>query len=128
MGDLAAVLMPFRTSQSLLRQCHRPFVFARPAATSTTSSKRELPLTNSVRKLDASDRDGRVRERLEPGHRCAASLDRAVVLLNEVVEVLVRPHLNVPPTRMLASQQPQRTMARHVSVERYFARHTWECR
>ena len=40
--------------------------------------------------LDAGDRDGCVRERLEPSHIDAASLDRAVVLLDEVVEILVR--------------------------------------
>jgi hypothetical protein len=40
--------------------------------------------------LNAGDRDGSVRERLEPGHRRAASLDSAVVLLDEVIQVLVR--------------------------------------
>ena len=35
--------------------------------------------------LDAGDRDGRVRERLEPGHRRAASLDRAMVVSNDTI-------------------------------------------
>jgi hypothetical protein len=61
-----------------------------------------------MRQLDASDCDGRVLERLEPGHRFAASLDRAMVLLNEVIQILVRPHFNIAPARVLTSQQPQR--------------------
>ena len=72
--------------------------------------------------LDAGDRNGRVGERLESGHRRAASLDGPVVLLDEVVEILVRANLHVPPARVLTSQKPQRATTRDVSVECHFAR------
>jgi hypothetical protein len=90
--------------------------------------RKRIALANSVSELDAGECDRRVGERLEPGHRRAAPLDRAVVLLNELVEVLVRPHFHVPPARMLAPQQPESTAARHVSVERQLARHARQCR
>ena len=57
-------------------------------------------------------------------NRRAASLDGAVVLLDEVVQILVRPNLHVAPARVFASQQPQRASTRHVAVERHFAGHT----
>jgi hypothetical protein len=41
-----------------------------------------------MRKLDAGDRNDRVRKRLEPGHRRAPPIDRAVVLFDEIVEIL----------------------------------------
>src|ERR1035438_10141500 len=46
------------------------------------------PLANSMRQFDASNCDGRVRERFEPSHRRTASLDRPMILLNDVVEML----------------------------------------
>ena len=54
----------------------------------TAAAKRELPLANSMRQFDASNFDGRVRERFEPSHRRTASLDRPMILLNDVVEML----------------------------------------
>jgi hypothetical protein len=67
--------MPYVFRPSLLWECHRPFVLPRPATAPTSTTERELSLANAVGQLDASDRDRRVRERLEPGHRRAASLD-----------------------------------------------------
>src|ERR1700730_5109544 len=111
----------------VLCECLCPFRLARPATTSTATAKRELSLANAMRELDAGKRDGRVRERFESSHRRAASLDGAVVLLNEVVQILIRPNLHVAPARMLASQQPQRASTRQMAVERHFARHTRKC-
>jgi hypothetical protein len=51
-----------------------------------------------------------------------------VVLLDEVIEVLVRPHRDVAPARVLAPQQPQRTPARDVAVKRHLTRHARERR
>lgn len=45
-----------------------------------------------------------------------------MVLLDDVV-VSARSHSYVPPARMFAPQQPQRSSTRHVTVERDFARH-----
>ena len=43
-----------------------------------------------MREFDTAKRDGRVRKRLEPGHQRAAPLDCAVVLLDDIVEILRR--------------------------------------
>src|ERR1022692_4514872 len=104
-----------------LCECHRPFGLPRPITAPTAAAKRELPLANSMDKLDAGDRDGCVRERLEPSHRRTASLDGSMILLDDVVQVLARAHFDVAPTRMFTPQQPQRAPARHVAVERHFA-------
>jgi len=72
--------------------------------------------------------DGRIRERLEPSHRCATPLDRAAVLLDQIVEVLVRAHLDVPPARVFTSQQPQCAPTRHMTVESHFAWDAWSVR
>jgi hypothetical protein len=50
----------------------------------------------------ADDRGGRVGERLETGHRRTAPLDRAIILLNDVVGGCAN---DVPPTGMLSGQQ-----------------------
>jgi Domain of unknown function (DUF3387) len=86
------------------------------------TAKGELPLANAMSQLDSGDRDGRVGEGLEPSHRRTAALDGSVILLDDVVEVLASPDLDVAPTRVLATQQPQRAPARHVAIERHFAR------
>jgi len=118
----------FRSSRPLLCECRRPFVLPRPAAASTATSKRELSLANAMCQLNSGNGDGRIRERFEPSHRCATPLDRAVVLLDQVVEVLVRAHLDVPPARVFTSQQPQCAPTRHMTVESHFAWDAWSVR
>src|ERR1022692_217800 len=113
----------FLASISFLCESHRPFCLSRPATASTTAAKRELPLANPMGQLNTSDRDGRVLERFESGHRRTAPLDGSMILLDEVVEILAGAHFDVTPARMLSAQQPQRTTARHMTVERHFARH-----
>ncbi len=53
--------------------------------------------------LDSGNRDRSVGERLESVHRRSAALDRAVILLNDIVEVLAGPCLHVLPLRILPS-------------------------
>jgi hypothetical protein len=45
--------------------------------------------------LDSGNRNRSVGERLESLHRRAAALDRAVILLNDIIEVLAAPYLHV---------------------------------
>jgi len=73
-------------------------------------------------KLDAGQRNGRTPERLEASHRGASAFDRSMILLNEIVEVLVRPHLNVLPLRILPPQKSQGQVALLEAIERYLAR------
>jgi hypothetical protein len=111
--------------QGLCERCS-PFILPRPASTPSATPERELSLANAMREFDAGNRDGRVREGLEASHRGAPPLDGAVVLLDDVVKIPVRAHLHIPPARMLTPQQPQRAVARHVTIERHLARHPWQ--
>ena len=104
------------------RESHRPFGFPRPATATTATPKRELLLANTVGEFDAGERNGRIVERLEASHRGAVPLDRAVVLLDDVVEILVRVNFDVSPTRTFALQQPQRSPTRHVAIQCHLAR------
>jgi hypothetical protein len=59
----------------------------RRSTLNTKAAQVELPLTDAVHQLNASDRDRRVAELLEPQHHSNALLDAAVALLNQVIEV-----------------------------------------
>ena len=78
---------------------------------------------DTMGKLNARDRDSGIHKRLESSHRRAASLDHPMILLDDVVQVLAVSDLDVCPAPMLPAQQPQRSMARYVSIERDLARH-----
>jgi hypothetical protein len=69
-----------------------------------------------------SNGDGRIVERLETGHRGAAPFDRAMVLLNYIVEVPAAPDLDIQPPRIFPSKQSQGSMTRHMAVQRHLAR------
>jgi hypothetical protein len=73
-------------------------------------------------KLDSGQCNGRTPERLEASHRGASAFDRSMILLNEIVEVLATPHLNILPLRILPPQKPKGHMALHVAIERDLAR------
>src|SRR5271169_1698154 len=81
MRDILAEMMSSCSSTPALCECHRPFVLARPTTAAPATPERELSLANTVGELDAGNRDRRVLERLEPRHRCTASLDRPMILL-----------------------------------------------
>ena len=118
------MLRSFVFRDPLLCECHRPFRLPRPAAAPTATAKRELSLANAMGEFDASDRDRRVCERLEPSHRRTPALDGAVILFDHVVEILVRANLDVPPARVLSSQQPQCASTRHMTIKGHFSRYT----
>ena len=61
---------------------------------------------------------------LEPEHRPAPSLDRSVILLDDVVEILARSNMHAPPCGMLSAKQPESTMARPVAIEGHLLRRT----
>src|SRR5688572_19519647 len=75
-----------------------------------------------MRQLDASERYRCIAERFEAQHGSAAAFDRAMILLNDVVQVGTLPDQNVLPPRILTAQKPQRLMTRRVPVERNLAR------
>src|ERR1035438_1205858 len=96
----------FRSPRPLLYECHRPFVLPGPATASTATSKRELSLANAMCQLNSGNGDGRIRERLEPSHRRTASLDRPMILLDDVVQILAGPPPDVPPARVPSAHRP----------------------
>jgi len=65
---------------------------------------------NPVRQLDARERCRRVAERFEAQYGSAAAFDRAMILLNNVVEVGTPPNENILPPRISPAQEPQRLM------------------
>ncbi len=75
-----------------------------------------------MRQLDAGERYRRVAERLEAQHLSAAAFDRAMILLNDVVQVAAVPDENILPPRILPAQKPQRLMTWRVPVKRDLAR------
>lgn len=91
-------------------------------------SERELPLANAMRKLDTRQRDGRGSKRLKARHGSAAAFDRAMVLLDDVVEIAATPDDDASPPCIFLAQQTQRSVARDIAIEVYFARPSWQVR
>ena len=60
---------------------------------------------NAVRQLDSGNGYGRIAERLKAGHGGTSPFDRAMVLLNNIVEVLAGSYFDVPPLRIFPSKQ-----------------------
>jgi hypothetical protein len=88
------------------------------------SAGRELALANPMRKLNASDCHRCGLDGLEPEHWRTPSLDRSVILFDDVVEVLAGSNMHALPCWMLAAKQPESAMARPVAIERYLLRRT----
>lgn len=105
---------------------HGPIPRGLHGVTSPTSSvaERELSLSNSMSKFDAGESNLRRAERLQPMHGSAPSLNRPVILLDDVIQVPVRSHHDVAPARVFAPQAPQGTSARPVSIDRHLPGHT----
>ena len=74
--------------------------------------------------LDSSDGGCGVLELLEPQHRPGTRLDVAVILLNDIVEILARGDLDGPERSMLGAELANGPMGSLISVERDGARHT----
>ena len=74
-----------------------------------------------MRELDPAQCNRCASERLKAAHRGASAFDSAMVLLNQVIEVLAAPHLDELPPRVLPPQKPQRQVTLLVTIERYLA-------
>jgi hypothetical protein len=73
-------------------------------------------------KLDARQSNGRAPERLEASHRGTSAFDRSMILLDQIVEVLATPYLNVLPLRILPPQKSKGQVALLKAIDRYLAR------
>jgi len=78
----------------VLREHSIPDFFQRPEIPISTTPERESFLADRMRKLDAGQRNGRCPEELEASDRGTPSLDRSMILLDQIVEVLAAPDLN----------------------------------
>ena len=70
-----------------------------------------------MRQLEPGERGRGAGERLESLRRSPTRFDDAMILFNEVVKVLARSDLHVPPLHALVAQQPQGTAAGNVLIE-----------
>ncbi len=71
--------------------------------------------------LDSAQRDRCAVERLEASHSRAPALDSAMILLNQIIQVLAAPHLNELPFRVLTAKKSKGQVALLVAIERYLA-------
>ena len=92
------------------------------AKTASTASAVELPLADPVSQLEAGERRRRGEERFETLQGPTPRFDAAMVLLDDVVQVLVRANAHIAPLQMLPSKPPQCGATRHVTIERDGAR------
>jgi hypothetical protein len=53
--------------------------------------------------FNAGQRNGRVSKGLETHHGSASAFDRAMVLLNNIVEIAAAPHLHELPLRIFSA-------------------------
>src|SRR3974390_2637381 len=88
----------------------------------------ELALADPMRQLNSRQRDGGGPKRLQPKHRRAASLDRAVILLDDVIKIAARAHLDGLPARILLGEQPQPPMGCRAAIEIDLLRPPRTCR
>jgi len=77
-----------------------------------------------MRKLDARDCHRCGLHGLEPEHRHTSSLDRSVILLDDVVEVLAGSNMHTTLSGMLSPKQPEGAMARPMTIEGHLLRRT----
>jgi len=86
------------------------------AASSESAS--ELALSDPMHEFDAGDRRRGSSKVLEAEHRTEPQLDRSVILLNQIVDVLGRPDLALISLRMFAESLLGRAMRSLIAVER----------
>ena len=77
----------------------------------------ELALADAVSELDAREGHRGGREGFQPEHRSRALLDRAVILLDDGIEVAAGSHRHVLPARIFLPEQAQAEMGGGISVE-----------
>ena len=79
--------------------------------------KVELPFADSMGQFEAGKRRGGGDKRFEALQWTTPCLDPAVVLLDDIVEVLTGAHAHIPPLHVLSPQLPQCGAARHVTIQ-----------
>jgi hypothetical protein len=95
-----------------------------------TGSKLELTLANSMHEFQPSQSDGCRPMGLEAQHGAASSLDRPMILLYDIVQVLALAYQDVFPPTILSTKSAQTQMTGFVAIQRNFPRPSWcaECK
>ena len=88
------------------------------AKTASTASEVELRLADPVSQFEAGEHRRRGEERFETFPGPTPRFDVAMVLFDDVVQVLVRAHAHIAPLQMLPSKPPLCGVTRHVTIER----------
>ena len=91
----------------------------------TAQAERELAFANTMRELLARELSGGSAKGLHGQHWRTTSLDRAMVLLDNVVEILATADLNGLPVGILLTQHAQRPVTCCVAVEIQLSRPPW---
>src|SRR6202044_2279410 len=102
-----------------------PCVLERRKLVRTARAECELAFANTMRELHARERRGGCAKGLHGQHWRTTSLDRAMVLLDDVVEIPTTANLDRPPARILLTQHAQRPVTCCVAVEIQPSRPPW---
>ena len=81
----------------MARQCPCPETLKRREPARAITSEGELALANAMREFHTRERNGGRAKGLEGKHRCAAALDRSMVLFDDVVEIPATANHDGPP-------------------------------
>jgi hypothetical protein len=84
-----------------------------------------LAFANTMRELHADERSGGCAKGLHGQHWRTTSLDRSMVLLDDVVEIPAAADLDGLPVGILLTQHPQRPVTGCVAVEIELSRPPW---
>jgi hypothetical protein len=84
-----------------------------------------LTLANSVHEFQPSQSDGRRPIGLETQHGAATPLDRPMILLYDIVQVLAPAYQDVFPPMILSTKSAQTQMTGFVSIQCNFPRPSW---
>jgi hypothetical protein len=106
-------------------QSASPRVLERRELVRTSRAERELARANAMGKLHARERNGGGAKGLHGQHRRTSSLDRAMVLLDDVVEIPATADLDGLPLAILLTQHAQRPVTGCVAVEIELSRPSW---
>jgi hypothetical protein len=94
-----------------------PCVLERRKLLRTARAECELAFANTMRELHASEGSGGCAKGLHGQHGRTTSLDRAMVLLDDVVEIPAAADLDGLPVGVLLAQHAQRPVTCRVAVE-----------
>jgi len=80
-------------------------------------TERELPFVNTTKQFHSGDRNCRAGEVLEPKHRARSLLDAAMILFNQIIQILRRAQSRASWKQTVDFQFAHRAMRSGVAVQ-----------